>query len=154
MTTLVSTKPLVPLFRPLQEALAPYAELLVRAATGLFLLPHGAQKLFGLFGGYGLSATEQFFATKLGMPGQMALVAGLIEFFGGLALAVGFATRIAAGLIAGLMVVAVTQVHLANGFFWTSGGYEYPLLWGILAVSFVIRGGGSKSADALIGVEI
>ena len=94
MTTLVSpitTKPLVPAFRPLQDALSPYAEALVRVATGLFLMPHGAQKLFGLFGGYGLSATEQFFATKLGMPGEMALVVGLIEFFGGLALAVGFA---------------------------------------------------------------
>ncbi len=156
MTTLVSTstKPLVPFFRPLQDALSPYAEALVRVATGLFLVPHGAQKLFGLFGGYGLSATEQFFATKLGMPGEMALVVGLIEFFGGLALAAGFATRIAAGLIAGMMAVAVVQVHLANGFFWTSGGYEYPLLWGILALTYVVRGGGSKSIDAAIGIEI
>jgi len=148
------TKPLVPAFRPLQDALSPYAELAVRAATGLFLMPHGAQKLFGLFGGYGLEATGQFFATKLGMPASMALIAGLIEFFGGLLLAVGLATRIAAGLVAGMMAVAVLQVHLANGFFWTDMGFEYPLLWGILALSYVVRGGGRKSIDALIGVEI
>ena len=157
MTTIASstvTKPLVPAFRPLQDALTPYADLMVRAAVGLFLMPHGAQKLFGLFGGYGLTATGQFFETKLGLPAWTALLIGLVEFFGGLLLAVGLATRIAAGFIAGMMAVAVLQVHLANGFFWTSGGYEYPLLWGLLAFSYVIRGAGAKSVDALIGVEI
>jgi len=157
MTTIASssaTKPLVPAFRPLQDALTPYADLLVRVATGLFLMPHGAQKLFGLFGGYGLAGTGQFFETKLGLPASMALVIGIVEFFGGLFLALGFATRIAAGFIAGMMVVAVLQVHLANGFFWTDGGFEYPLLWGLLALSYVIRGAGRKSIDALIGVEI
>ena len=157
MTTIASspvTKPLVPVFRPLQDALAPYAELMVRVATGLFLMPHGAQKLFGLFGGYGLAGTGQFFETKLGLPASMALVIGLVEFFGGLALAAGFATRIAAGLITGMMVVAVLMVHLPHGFFWTDGGYEYPLLWGLLSLSYVIRGAGRKSVDALIGWEI
>jgi putative oxidoreductase len=157
MTTIASpsvTKPLVPAFRPLQDALAPYAEVMVRVAVGLFLMPHGAQKLFGLFGGYGLAGTGQFFETKLGLPASMALVIGLVEFFGGLALAAGFATRVAAGLIAGMMVVAVLKVHLPNGYFWTDGGFEYPLLWGLLALSYVIRGGGRKSVDALIGWEI
>lgn len=157
MTTIASstlTKPLVPVFRPLQDALSPYAELMVRVAVGLFLMPHGAQKLFGLFGGYGLAGTGQFFEAKLGLPASMALVIGLVEFFGGLALAAGFATRIAAGLITGMMVVAVVKVHLANGFFWTGGGYEYPLLWGLLALSYVIRGAGRKSLDALIGWEV
>ena len=157
MTTIATssvTKPLIPAFRPLQDALAPYAELMIRAATGLFLMPHGAQKLFGLFGGYGLAGTGQFFETKLGLPASMALVIGVVEFFGGLFLALGFATRIAAGFIAGMMAVAVLQVHLGNGFFWTDGGFEYPLLWGLLALSYVIRGAGGKSIDALIGVEI
>jgi len=148
------TKPLVPAFRPLQDALAPYAELLVRVTAGLFLMPHGAQKLFGLFGGYGLAGTGQFFETKLGLPASTALLIGLVEFFGGLALAAGFVTRIAAGFITGMMLVAVLKVHLANGFFWSDGGYEYPLLWGILALSYVIRGAGPKSIDALIGREI
>jgi putative oxidoreductase len=152
--TMTATKPLIPAFRPLQEALAPYAELAVRAATGLFLMPHGAQKLFGLFGGYGVAGTGQFFESKLGLPAHMALIAGLIEFFGGLALATGFATRIAAGFVTGMMAVAVFTVHIHNGFFWTDMGYEYPLLWGILSLSYVVRGGGRKSIDALIGWEI
>ena len=147
-------KPLVPAFRPLQDALTPSAELMARLATGLFLVPHGAQKLFGLFGGYGLTATGQFFESKLGLPASTALLIGLVEFFGGLALALGFATRIAGGLITGMMLVAVLKVHLANGFFWTDGGFEYPLLWAILALSYVVRGGGRKSLDALIGWEI
>jgi putative oxidoreductase len=149
-----AAKPLVPALRPLRDRLTPFADPLVRLTTGLFLMPHGAQKLFGLFGGYGLEATGQFFATKLGLPASLALVTGLIEFVGGLLLAVGLATRGAAGLVVGLMAVAVVQVHLGNGFFWTSGGFEYPLLWGILALSYVVRGGGPYSLDAAIGVEL
>jgi putative oxidoreductase len=148
------TKPLIPAFRPLQDSLSPLTEPLMRATVGLFLMPHGAQKLFGLFGGYGLEATGQFFASKLGMPPSMALIAGLIEFFGGLALALGLLTRVAAGFITGMMAVAVMQVHLGNGFFWTSGGFEYPLMWGIFSLSFVVRGGGRYSLDNAIGTEI
>ena len=96
----------------------------------------------------------QFFATKLGLPAPLALVAGLIEFFGGVLLAAGFLTRPVAALIMGLMFVAVIQVHLDAGSFWTSGGFEYPLFWGLVAGSFVIRGGGRYSVDALIGREI
>jgi putative oxidoreductase len=150
----IAAKPLVPAIRPLTEALSPLAEPLVRVTAGLLLVPHGAQKLFGWFGGYGIEATGQFFAAKLGLPASLALVAGLIEVFGGLALAVGFATRAAAALVVGLMFVAVFQVHLGKGFFWTSGGYEYPLFWGLVALSFVIRGGGRLSVDAAIGREL
>ena len=152
--TAFPAKPVLPIVAPITDALSPYAEPLTRIATGLMLVPHGAQKLFGLFGGYGLEATGQFFATKLGLPPALATVAGLVEFGGGLLLAAGLATRAAAALVFGLMAVAVVQVHLANGYFWTDGGYEYPLLWGILALSFVIRGGGRYSLDRLIGREI
>jgi putative oxidoreductase len=153
-TRVLATKRIVPALIPVTEALSPYAEPMVRVATGLLLVPHGAQKLFGWFGGHGIDGTGQFFASKLGLPAWVAVLAGLIEFGGGLLLAVGLATRAAAALVVGLMTVAVLQVHLPNGFFWTEGGYEYPLLWGILALSFVIRGGGSFSLDALIGREI
>jgi putative oxidoreductase len=149
-----AAKPLVPALARVTEALTPYAEPLVRVTTGLLLVPHGAQKLFGWFGGYGIAGTEQFFASKLGLPPWVAVLAGLVEFGGGLLLCLGLVTRVAAALVVGLMTVAVIQVHLPNGFFWTKGGYEYPLLWGILALSFAIRGGGRFSLDALIGREI
>ena len=147
-------KPLVPVFATIQNTFKPIAEVGVRVATGAFLMPHGAQKLFGLFGGYGPEATGQFFASKLGLPASFAVLAGSIEFFGGLALALGLLTRPAAALVFGLMAVAVVKVHLANGYFWTDGGFEYPLLWAILALSYVVKGGGKYSLDAKIGREI
>nr|WP_067298340.1 DoxX family protein [Marinobacterium profundum] len=127
---------------------------LIRITAGLLLMPHGAQKLFGWFGGYGLDATGQFFATNLGMePGFLfALLAGLVEFFGGLALVLGLLTRPAALAIAGLMAVALS-VHVANGFFWTSGGVEYPLMWGLIAFAVFLRGGERFSLDRQFGFK-
>lgn len=152
--SLSSAKPPIPALAPITEALSPLAEPMVRATAGLLLVPHGAQKLFGWFGGYGLEATGQFFATKLGLPAGLALLAGLIEFAGGLVLAAGLLTRPVASLVAGMMAVAVFGVHLGNGLFWTSGGFEYPLMWGIVALAFAIRGGGRFSLDALISRQI
>jgi putative oxidoreductase len=135
--------------------LAPLAYPLVRIATGLMLVPHGAQKLFGWFGGYGLEGTGQFFADNLGMePGVLfALLAGIVEFFGGLALVFGFLTRPAALAITVLLGVA-TSVHIGNGFFWTDGGFEYPLLWSLLALAVLFRGGGRFSLDTRLGLPI
>lgn len=129
--------------------LEPLGYPLIRIVTGLVLMPHGAQKLFGWFGGYGLEATGQYFETAVGMsPGYFwALVAGLIEFFGGLALVLGFLTRPAALLVSIFLAVALTQ-HLANGFFWTGGGYEYPLLWAAVAFGIFLRGGDGYSLDS------
>jgi putative oxidoreductase len=146
--------PAIPAIAPITEALSPLAEPLIRVTAGLLLVPHGAQKLFGWFGGYGIEATGQFFSSKLGLPASLALLAGVIEFFGGLMLALGLGTRVVAALVAGLMAVAVLQVHLGAGFFWTSGGFEYPLFWGVVALAFAIRGGGRYSLDALIGYEV
>jgi len=146
-------KPIIPVVHGLATLFSPLAEPMVRVTAGLLLVPHGAQKLFGLFGGYGLEATGQFFASKLGLPASFALLAGLIECVGGLMLALGFATRAVAVLVFGVMAVAVVSVHLPNGFFWTSGGYEYPLLWAVVALSYALRGGGRFSLDYLIGYE-
>jgi putative oxidoreductase len=148
-----TVKPIIPALNALARFFEPAAEPLLRVTAGLLLMPHGAQKLFGLFGGYGLEATGQFFASKLGLPPSFALLAGLIEFFGGLFLAIGLATRAVAVLIVGVMGVAVVLVHFPQGFFWTSGGYEYPLLWGVVALAYAIRGGGRYSVDALLGYE-
>lgn len=146
-------KPILPAVSSLTAALSPLGEPLIRITAGLLLVPHGGQKLFGWFGGYGLEATGQFFATKLGLPPSFALLAGLVEFVGGLMLAAGFLTRPVAALVVGVMAYAAFGVHLANGFFWTSGGFEYPLMWGLVALAFVLRGGGRYSVDNLIGRE-
>ncbi|HSK39693.1 MAG TPA: DoxX family protein [Arenibaculum sp.] len=138
------------------DRLSAFSYPLVRITTGLLLMPHGAQKLFGWFGGYGLTATGEFFGTQLGMqPGILfALLAGLVEFFGGLALVLGLLTRPAALGVAVLMAVAVFAVHLPSGFFWTGGGYEYPLMWGLLAVALFLGGGGRYSLDRRFGLPL
>ena len=128
---------------------------LIRLFTGLILMPHGAQKLFGWFGGSGLVATGEGFAKGLGLePGLFfALLVGGTEFFGGLCLAIGLFTRIVAAGTVIIMVVAIFAVHLGNGFFASKGGYEYALLWGIVALAIFFRGGGELSVDRRIGKE-
>lgn len=135
--------------------LAPLGYPLIRVTAGLLLMPHGAQKLFGWFGGYGLAGTGQYFADTLGMePGYLfALVAGLIEFFGGLALVLGLLTRPAALAVAAFLAVALT-FHIPNGFFWTAGGIEYPLMWALVALAIFFRGGDRFSLDARLGLRI
>jgi putative oxidoreductase len=131
--------------------LQPYAWLATRAATGLLLVPHGMQKLFGMFGGGGLEGTAGFLGS-VGYPAPylMAMLIGCVEVFGGLAIAVGFLTRFAAISVAIFMFFAV-MFHLPNGFFWTAKGFEYPLLWGIAALFFAVHGAGAFSAEKALG---
>ncbi len=128
---------------------------LIRLFTGLLLMPHGAQKLFGWFGGRGLEATAQGFAEGLGLePGMFfAVLVGGTEFFGGLCIAIGLFTRVVAAGVVILMTVAILVVHLDNGFFARAGGYEFALLWGIVALAIFLRGGGELSLDRRIGRE-
>ncbi len=151
---LTEPRPSVPALTPLYARLSRLSYPLIRAATGLMLMPHGAQKLFGWFGGYGLEGTACFFSQNLGLePGLFwAALVGGIEFFGGLFLALGLLTRPAALAVATVMAVAVT-VHLPNGFFWNAGGYEYPLLWGLVALAIAFKGGAELSLDRAIGRE-
>lgn len=153
--TTADTTLVIPALKPVYAGTSALSETLLRVAAGLFLMPHGAQKLFGLFGGYGLSATGDFFQTQLGFSNGYlaALGAGSVEVFGGLLLALGLFTRFAAAAIAVMLLVAST-IHLGAGFFWTAGGWEYPVLWAIVALSFVARGGGAWSLDRMIGREI
>ena len=126
--------------------------LLLRSAVGLTLAAHGAQKLFGWFGGMGLDKTGQGL-TALGFhPGRRhAVMAGLIEVGAGVLLAIGFLTPVAAALTASVMIVAAGSAHLRNGFFNHNGGYEFNLVLGVSGLSLAFIGAGALSIDALIG---
>jgi len=127
------------------------AALTLRIPVGIILLAHGAQKLFGAFGGYGLEGTGQWMASIGLEPGYlMALLAGSAEFFGGLALILGLLSRPAALLAAFTMLVAIVTVHLENGLFLSNNGYEFGLALLAAAVSIVFAGGGSLSVDNVI----
>jgi putative oxidoreductase len=126
--------------------------LLIRLAIGLTLAAHGTQKLFGWFGGYGLAGTGGFMEQLGFHPGRRAaLFAGLAETLGGLLLALGAATPLAAAIIVGVMVTAIVTVHLGKGFFNSSGGYELPLLLAVASLAVVLTGPGRESVDAALG---
>ena len=124
------------------------AALILRVPVGLILAAHGAQKLFGWFGGNGLAGTAQWLSS-IGMePGLlMAILAGGAEFFGGLALVLGLLTRPAAIVAAFTMLVAIFSVHISNGLFADNGGYEYALVLMVALIALAIQGGGSLSMD-------
>ncbi|MEN9419926.1 MAG: putative oxidoreductase MhqP [Pseudomonadota bacterium] len=131
------------------------AALALRVPVGIIFAAHGAQKLFGWFGGYGLDGTGQFFGSIGLNPGYlMALLAGLAEFVGGLALVAGVLVRPAAAALAFTMLVAIFAVHFSKGFFMSSGGYEYALALFAASVALLLSGGGRLSVDrALSGAR-
>ena len=124
------------------------ALLPIRIGVGATMAAHGAQKLFGWFGGYGLEGTGQFFAENLGLkPGVlMAALAGGAEFFGGLLLLVGLLTRFAGVSLVATMAVAIVTTY-KGVFFAQNGGIEYPLMLLLACLTFVIAGGGAYSVD-------
>ena len=130
---------------------AGWAPLALRIPIGIIFLAHGAQKLFGAFGGYGLEGTGQFMASLGLTPGYvMALLAGSAEFFGGLALLFGVLVRPAAAALAFAMLVAIFSVHIGNGLFMDKNGYEFGLALLAASVSLLISGGGRLSVDAVL----
>lgn len=127
------------------------AALVLRVPVGMVLAAHGAQKLFGWFGGYGLEGTGQWLASIGLEPGMlMALLAGGAEFFGGLALVLGLLTRPAALLSAFTMLVAIFSVHLGNGLFLANNGYEYALSLFAVTLALALQGGGRFALDNLL----
>lgn len=155
MSSLANTKPrtVIPTLGNLWAALEPLSPVIVRVTTGLLLVPHGAQKLFGAFGGYGLEGTAGWLESIGFAPGLLfALLIGLLEFVGGLMLTIGLLTRPVAAAVIAFMAVAIT-IHLPNGYAWNNAGFEMPLFWGLMALSILIRGGGKYSVDRKIGVE-
>lgn len=130
--------------------------LIARLAIGIVIFSHGAQKLFGWFGGYGFSGTMGFLTGGAHLPWLIALLVILIESIGSLLVIAGFLTRIAALGILLEFIGVVFTVHLQNGFFmnWSGNqkgeGIEFFLLLFALAVILLIAGGGRASVDAAI----
>lgn len=127
--------------------------LVLRVPLGIIFLAHGSQKLLGLFGGPGLSGTISGFQ-QMGIPPILTILAIIAEFGGGIGLLAGFLTRLSAGAIAAVMVVAAYQVHLANGFFLNAActpgrghGFEYNLALFAMALFLALRGGGQFGLD-------
>lgn len=127
----------------------------VRVVVGLLFFGHGAQKLFGWFGGHGLEGTAGFF-DQIGLkPGKRtALAAGASEAGGGALLALGFLTPAASASLIGVMVQAIRTVHLEKGPWAQDGGYEYPLV--LIAAAFAVAdaGPGEWSLDHALGLNL
>lgn len=130
--------------------------LIIRVMLGIVIFPHGAQKLLGWFGGYGLEGTLGFFTNQLGVPMIVAILVILGESLGALGLITGFLTRFCAAGILIIMTGAVIMSHATNGFFmnWSGKqggeGFEYHLLAIALCIPLLISGGGLFSADGFI----
>lgn len=133
------------------------AAFLARLTLGLVILPHGAQKLLGWFGGAGFNGTLDYFAQTFGVPAVLAVLVIAAEFFGGLGLVAGFLTRLSA-LGVGLVMLGAIVLggHLDNGFFmnWSGQqageGYEFHLAMIGLALVVLTLGGGRWSVDRAI----
>ena len=127
----------------------------LRLAVGLGFVAHGAQKLFGAFGGHGIDGTAGFF-DQLGLrPGKIhAWFAGAAEFGGGLLIALGLVTPFAAAALIAVMTAAVLTVHLKNGFFNTSQGYEYNLVLVAALFALAAIGAGEWSLDNALGLDL
>ncbi|OIK17201.1 oxidoreductase [Bacillus sp. MUM 116] len=125
--------------------------LIIRLVIGVLFIGHGAQKLFGWFGGYGLKGTGGWFESIGMKPGvTMALFAGLAEFIGGILFALGFLTPLAGILIVGTMAMAITKVHAPNGLWATANGYEYNLTLLAVAIGIALIGPGHYALDSFL----
>lgn len=132
---------------------------LLRISLGGVILAHGAQKVFGWFGGYGIEGTMKFFSS-VGMPSVLGALVIVSDFLGSLALIAGVLTRFSAAAAAAVMLGAVLLVHLPNGFFMNWGGaphgegYEFHVLAIGMAVALMISGGGRASVDAWLARKL
>ncbi|MDP1512170.1 DoxX family protein [Paenibacillus sp. CMAA1739] len=125
--------------------------LLIRLVVGLLFVGHGAQKLFGWFGGYGPKGTGGWMESIGIKPGVlMAVAAGLMELLGGALFTVGLLTPLAALLITMTMLGAIVKVHGQNGIWATANGYEYPLVLIAVVIGIALTGAGSYSIDAIL----
>lgn len=128
--------------------------LIARVIIGLVMAAHGTQKLFGWFGGYGLSATGEFMATIGFNQGRaFAAMASIVEITSGVLVALGFLGAIGPALMISVMLVAAITVHWKNGLFAAKNGIEIPLLYASAALIFAVVGYGPYSLDAMAGIK-
>jgi putative oxidoreductase len=126
--------------------------LIARAVFGIVMAAHGAQKLFGWFGGYGIAGTGAFFDSLGFRPGRvMAVAAGLSEITSGLLIASGFLGPVGPALMLSVMIVA-SSLHWGHGLFAAANGIEVPLLYSAAAVALALTGYGLYSLDAVLGI--
>jgi putative oxidoreductase len=129
--------------------------LAVVRLSGLAMAAHGSQKLFGWFGGHGVTATGAMFAKMGFRPGPLfAFMAGAGEALGGLLTFLGLGGPIGPALVLLVMIVAALTVHVRNGFFQTKSGWELNLTYGLLAIAIGYLGPGALSVDAALGLHV
>lgn len=127
--------------------------LIARLVFGLLMAAHGTQKLFGWFGGYGLTAVSGYFESLGFRPGRFfATIAAVSEVVGGVLVAAGFLGPIGPAVVLGVMIVAAVTVHLQHGLFAANNGIEVPLLYAIAFIALALTGPGAYSLDAAIGL--
>ncbi|TKB69313.1 MAG: DoxX family protein [Nitrospira sp.] len=133
-----------------------WAGLILRVGLGVVLFAHGAQKLFGWFGGNGFDGTMGFFTQNMGLPWLVAFLVIIGESFGSLGLIAGFFTRFTAASFIVIMIGAIATVHWPQGFFmnWVGQqqgeGFEYHLLVIAMSAALVLVGGGKWALDGVI----
>ena len=132
------------------------AALIARVFVGLVILPHGLQKLFGMFGGYGFSATLEFFSGSMGIPVPIGFLIIMGESVGAVFLIIGLLSRISAAGLLIIMIGAIFMGHFQHGFFmnWFGNqqgeGFEYHLLVIGLSLIVILNGGGRWSLDGML----
>lgn len=127
----------------------------LRIVVGALFAAHGAQKLFGWFGGHGPRATAGFFGSLGLQPGPvMAVGAGLAELTAGLLFALGLLIPLAAALLIAVMAVAIARVHWSKGLWNTQGGFEFNLVLAASAFAMAAVGAGDWSLDSAIGLDV
>jgi putative oxidoreductase len=128
---------------------------IIHVVVGALVAAHGTQKLFGWFGGHGPARTAASMESLGLRPGsRMAAGAGTAELVGGLMLAFGFLTPVAAVLVTAVMLVAARTAHAGKGPWISNGGWEHVLVIAVVAVGLAFNGAGSWSVDAGIGWDV
>lgn len=142
---------IIPRLGGLYRALSPYSYAFMRFSTGIVLVPHGVAKLF--YGGAAATAHAALGGLGPDLALATAYCVAAVELIGALMLAFGLLTRLAALSIVIEMTVIVFVILWPNGYFWTKQGYEYALLWDLLSMAILVRGGGRYSIDRLLPRE-